>query len=420
MGAFGNVYLGFNSEKGKMCAMKEFYLQPDGVKPNQIAMLFRTEIALLSTLKHPNIVSYYGSEMVGGNVYVYSEYVAGGCIQKVLKEYGKLGESAIRIYTQQILLGLAYLHSKYITHGDIRGATILIDPNGGVKLSCFGIERKIAVQSRPSLLTDSSYWMAPEVIMNPNTCNRAMDIWSLGCTIIEMATSEPPLSQYKKGGAMFKVAYHKELPSIPDHLSDEGKDFVSRCLQWDPVHRATASELLEHPFVKNWSPLTKQTRVTTFQGYPTDTVPSMLGASNSNLHPSDIYTPRNIPPPVPPIGSPLPHSRSPQNLNTLQKSQPLKSTQSSSPGLNSAVWYSHLNRPLLPPEAFHDSPKHMPGTNITPYWDPEILRRAKHSRENKNLGSAAKEQVKEQLVMADRVLQQLVRAPMTSHHADRV
>ncbi|GER51021.1 serine/threonine protein kinase, partial [Striga asiatica] len=355
VGAFGNVYLGFNSEKGKMCAMKEFYLQPDGAMPNQSVMLFRTEIALLSTLKHPNIVSYYGSEMVGGNVYVYFEYVAGGCIQKVLKEYGKLGESAIRIYTQQILLGLAYLHSKSITHGDIRGATVLIDPNGGVKLSCFGIERKIAVQSRPSLLTDSSYWMAPEVIMNPNTCNRAMDIWSLGCTIIEMATSEPPLSQYKKGGAMFKVAYHKELPSIPNHLSDEGKDFVRRCLH-------------------------------------------------------------DISAPVSPIGSVLPHSTSPKNPNT-QNFLPLKS---SSPGVNSAVWYSHLNRPLLPPEAFRDSPKHMPGTNITPYWDPEILQRAKHSRENKKLGSAANEQVKEQLVMADRVLQQLFRAPMTSHHVDGV
>ncbi|KAL6545212.1 hypothetical protein OROHE_009877 [Orobanche hederae] len=100
-----------------MCAMKEYNLHSDSAKSKQISRLFGKEIALLSSLKHPNIVPYYGAEAVGDILYVYYEYISGGSIYMILQEYGKLGESAIRSYTQQILAGIAYLHSKSITHG---------------------------------------------------------------------------------------------------------------------------------------------------------------------------------------------------------------------------------------------------------------------------------------------------------------
>ncbi|XP_034674097.1 mitogen-activated protein kinase kinase kinase YODA-like isoform X2 [Vitis riparia] len=95
----------------------------------------------------------------------------------------------------------------------------------------------------------SPYWMAPEVIKNSNGCNLAVDLWSLGCTVLEMATTKPPWSQYEGVAAMFKIGNSKELPTIPDHLSEEGKDFVN------PLHRPTAARLLEHPFVRNAVPL---------------------------------------------------------------------------------------------------------------------------------------------------------------------
>lgn len=75
---------------------------------------------------------------------------------------------------------------------------------------------------------------------------------------------------------MFKIANHKELPTIPDHLSDEGKDFLRHCFQWNPLHRATAFQLLEHPFVRSSSPLGKQILVSSSSGHPvvTNTVKS--------------------------------------------------------------------------------------------------------------------------------------------------
>ncbi|KDO39019.1 hypothetical protein CISIN_1g033880mg [Citrus sinensis] len=97
--------------------------------------------------------------------------------------------------------------------------------------------------------------MAPEVIKNSSGCNLAVDIWSLGCTVLEMATTKPPWSQYEGVAAMFKIGNSKELPTIPDDLSDEGKDFIRLCLQRNPLNRPTAVKLLDHPFVKGAAPL---------------------------------------------------------------------------------------------------------------------------------------------------------------------
>ncbi|WVZ26363.1 hypothetical protein V8G54_004907 [Vigna mungo] len=250
-GTFGHVYLGFNRESGEMCAMKEVTLFSDDAKSRESAQQLGQEIAMLSRLRHPNIVQYYGSETIDDRLYVYLEYVSGGSIYKLVKEYGQLGEIAIRNYTRQILLGLAYLHAKNTVHRDIKGANILVDPNGRIKLADFGMAKHISGPSCPFSFKGSPYWMAPEVIKNSNGCNLAVDIWSLGCTVLEMATTKPPWSQYEGVAAMFKIGNSKELPTIPDHLSEDGKDFVRLCLQRNPQNRPSAAQLLEHSFVKN-------------------------------------------------------------------------------------------------------------------------------------------------------------------------
>ncbi|RDY00029.1 Mitogen-activated protein kinase kinase kinase YODA, partial [Mucuna pruriens] len=162
-GTFGHVYVGFNKESGEMCAMKEVTLFSDDAKSKESAKQlmqysfekltprFWQEIALLSRLRHQNIVQYYGSEtvkaaesslkQVGDKLYIYLEYVAGGSIYKLLQEYGQFGELAIRSFTQQILSGLAFLHAKNTVHRDIKGANILVDTNGRVKLADFGMAK---------------------------------------------------------------------------------------------------------------------------------------------------------------------------------------------------------------------------------------------------------------------------------------
>ncbi|KAG1369971.1 mitogen-activated protein kinase kinase kinase 3 [Cocos nucifera] len=212
-GTFGHVYLGFNSESGQMCAIKE--------------------------VKAEDTLS------------VYLEYVSGGSIHKLLQEYGPFREPVIRSYAGQILSGLAYLHGRNTVHRDIKGANILVDPNGEIKLADFGMAKHMSSYTSIRSFKGSPYWMAPEVIMNGKGYNLSVDIWSLGCTILEMATSKPPWSQYEGVAAIFKIGNSKDIPEIPEHLSSDAKSFLRRCLQRDPSARPTAAQLMDHPFVRD-------------------------------------------------------------------------------------------------------------------------------------------------------------------------
>ncbi|KAL2542080.1 Mitogen-activated protein kinase kinase kinase YODA [Abeliophyllum distichum] len=455
-GTFGHVYVGFNSETGEMCAMKEVTLFSDDAKSKESAKQLGQEIALLSRLRHPNIVQYYGSETVDDKLYIYLEYVSGGSIHKLLQEYGKLGELAIRSYTQQILSGLAFLHAKNTVHRDIKGANILVDPTGRVKLADFGMAKHITGQTCPLSFKGSPYWMAPEVIRNSKGCSLAVDIWSLGCTVLEMALSKPPWSQYEGVAAMFKIGNSKELPTIPENLSDEGKDFVRQCLQRNPLHRPTAALLLDHPFVKSAVPPENSKLGSTPPDPPvvTNAVKSAgIGhtrslqlldserlaihssrVSKSNFHSSDIYIPRNVSCPVSPIGSPLLHSRSPQYPNGRMSPSPISSpltTSGSSTPLtsgNGTVPFHLLNQSILSQDIFSNLPKAptSPRVNNSPYWDPDIFRTAQSgSNAFRELTSSDKdapgnqfgtiangEMYDRQSVLADRVSQQLLRDPV--------
>ncbi|KAG8381304.1 hypothetical protein BUALT_Bualt06G0108500 [Buddleja alternifolia] len=431
-GTFGHVYVGFNSETGEMCAMKEVTLFADDAKSKESAKQLGQEIVLLSRLKHPNIVQYYGTETVGDKLYIYLEYVSGGSIHKILQEYGKLGESAIRSYTQQILSGLAYLHAKNTVHRDIKGANILVDPNGRVKLADFG--------------------MAKHVIRNSNGCSLAVDIWSLGCTVLEMATSKPPWSQYEGVAAMFKIGNSKELPAIPNDLSNEGKEFIRLCLKRNPLHRPTAAKLLEHSFVKCASPpeiqissssssdhsaMTNAAKsvgighARSLQQSDTDRLAFHSSrVSKSNFHSSDIYVPRNVSCPVSPIGSPLLHPRSPQHLmsgmmSPSPMSSPRTTSGTSTPlsgGLGAIPFHNQF---ILLQDGFGNLPKRplSPCANSTSYWDPDILRGVGHGSHafrscdsdalGMQFGRAGKGELYDgQSILADRVAQQLVREPV--------
>ncbi|GFP82238.1 mitogen-activated protein kinase kinase kinase yoda [Phtheirospermum japonicum] len=432
-GTFGHVYVGFNSETGEMCAMKEVTLFADDAKSKESQKQLGQEIALLSRLKHPNIVQYYGSETVADKLYIYLEYVSGGSIHKILQDYGKLGESAIRSYTQQILSGLAYLHAKNTVHRDIKGANILVDPNGRVKLADFGMAKHITGQSCPLSFKGSPYWMAPEVIRNSNGSSLPVDIWSLGCTVLEMATAKPPWSQYEGIAAMFKIGNSKELPAIPDYLSDEGKEFVMLCLQRNPQNRPTAAQLLEHSFVKHAGPLEKKmlnpsssdnraetnnntvksvgvVHARSLQQLDTETLTTHSSRfSKSNIHSSDIYIPRNISCPVSPIGSPLLRPMSPQHLSGMMSPSPISSPHNmsgaSTPltgGIGSIPFHSQF---VSSQEGFGNLSNQPPSpraNNITSYWDPDILRGLQSGSHASRAG------------LVDRVSQQLVRDPVKS------
>ncbi|XP_031108349.1 mitogen-activated protein kinase kinase kinase 3-like [Ipomoea triloba] len=249
-GTFGHVYAGFNSENGRLCAIKEVRIISDHHTSKEYLKHLNQEIQILSQFSHPNIVQYYSSELREDKLCVYLEYVSGGSILKLLQDYGPFGEHVMRSYTSKILCGLVYLHDRNTAHRDIKGANILVNAKGDIKLADFGLAKHIPSSSLMLSLKGSPHWMAPEIVVNERGYGLAVDIWSLGCTVLEMATAKPPWSQYEGVAAMFKLATSKACPEIPTHLSEDAKSFIELCLQRDPSVRPTAAQLLHHPFVQ--------------------------------------------------------------------------------------------------------------------------------------------------------------------------
>jgi serine/threonine protein kinase len=117
---------------------------------------------------HENIVNYIGSEIIDDKFMIYLEYSSEGSLVTLYKQYGPLRESVIRSYTHQILKGLDYLHSNNIIHHDLKGANVLVDSGGYIRLSDFGcatvISNEIDDKQMISAIKGTIPWMAPEVI----------------------------------------------------------------------------------------------------------------------------------------------------------------------------------------------------------------------------------------------------------------
>ncbi|CZT46303.1 probable MAPKK kinase [Rhynchosporium secalis] len=262
-GSFGSVYLALHAVTGELLAVKQVEAPSPGAntasdsrKKTMIDALKR-EISLLRDLQHPNIVQYLGASSSAEHLNIFLEYVPGGSVQSMLNSYGALREPLIRNFVRQIVTGLAYLHGREIIHRDIKGANILVDNKGGIKISDFGISKKIEAsnilggagsnKNRPSL-QGSVFWMAPEVVKQTSYTRKA-DIWSLGCLVVEMMTGNHPFPDCSQLQAIFKIGGAKISPTIPDHASEEAQIFLKSAFEVDHTKRPSAEELLFSPFL---------------------------------------------------------------------------------------------------------------------------------------------------------------------------
>ncbi|KAK9056767.1 hypothetical protein SSX86_024130 [Deinandra increscens subsp. villosa] len=216
----------------------------------------RKEQHFLSILNNPYIVSYKGCDTTRENnnmVYnLFIDYMSGGSIIDTINARNglRLRDSEISRYTRQIVKGLEYIHSTGIVHCDIKSRNILINENNGpktAKIADFGCA-KWANEKAP--IRGTPVFMAPEVARGEEQ-GFAADIWAVGCTVIEMATGGSPWPEVDDPvSVLYKIGFSGEIPATPDELSDQAKDFVSKCLIRDPKRRWTAAELLKHPYIQ--------------------------------------------------------------------------------------------------------------------------------------------------------------------------
>ncbi|EGR31829.1 protein kinase domain protein [Ichthyophthirius multifiliis] len=247
-GSFGRVIEGFNRLNGEIMAVKQINIQNS--KNKTIKSIIK-EVNILSEMKHNNIVRYIDiqQDINQQHISILLEYVVGGSLNDMINKYGSINENLVQKYTKDILQGLEYLHYHGVVHRDIKGANILVDNNGICKVADFGGAKKIIQQDTILSLAGTANWMGPEVIKQQNF-GRYSDIWSLGCTVIEMLTGKPPF--YNLGNAfatMFKIAQDNESPPLPNNVSDICKDFLQKCLNPNPLKRWNVYQLLRHEFI---------------------------------------------------------------------------------------------------------------------------------------------------------------------------
>lgn len=307
-GAFGSVYSAVNLDSGSLMAVKEIKFQELAGSPSLYQQI-RDELRVMEMLRHPNVVEYYGIEVHRDKVYIFEEFCQGGSLAALL-ELGRIeDEHIIQVYTMQMLEGLAYLHSKGIVHRDIKPDNILLDHLGVIKFVDFGAAKILARNHRTmmrsrrpnegafggglgvsmsSSLTGTPMYMSPEVIKNDTSGRHgAMDIWSMGCVVLEFATGKKPWSHLdNEWTIMYHIGVATQHPPLPepDQLSELGINFIKECLTVDPTRRPSAFELMDHRWMLTFRK--------SLQNYDET---EMTKSSPPEMPPEDAYESTRIP-----------------------------------------------------------------------------------------------------------------------------
>eukprot|EP00466_Bigelowiella_natans_P005650 jgi/Bigna1/40852/e_gw1.46.45.1 len=259
-GAFAEVHLGLELGTGHLMAVKSVPLT--AVEKGTVRS-FLVELNLLKKLIHPNVVRYLDAKTDNKFLYIFLEYVSGGSITSLLRQFGPLTEDLAGVFTRQILSGLDYLHAKGIAHRDIKGANILTTHEGLVKIADFGVSQNLLAKTPAQAqykLTKKNFsktglhgtppFMAPEVVRQDKATTQA-DVWSLGCTVIEMVTGKPPWASFHRSvpTLLLKISETKGPPPEVDKLHGIAREFVISTCTVDPDARPTIRHLIYHPFV---------------------------------------------------------------------------------------------------------------------------------------------------------------------------
>ncbi|KAJ9519525.1 hypothetical protein QJQ45_000615 [Haematococcus lacustris] len=231
---------------GELLAVKEVVVA-EGDKGQEAVQQLEQEVTLLSRLQHPNIVRYVGTRREAASLLIFLEYVPGGSIASLLSRFGPLSEPVIRLFTRQLLSGLAYLHAQRTMHRDVKGANLLVEKTGCIKLADFGMAKTIAeAVSFTKSFKGSAFWMAtcPDAWATflPRDVTPLSRVVPRAQSAVRQSSQRSQAEQPAQSGravsaevqAIFKIASSSELPAVPAALSPQASEFILLCLQVMP------------------------------------------------------------------------------------------------------------------------------------------------------------------------------------------
>jgi hypothetical protein len=239
IGGMGVVYLGTYLKNGRKMAVK--VLAPEMSADGRLLRRFLREMAILSRLRHPHIVRYYGGGKDKTQHFYAMEYMDGGSVEQMLKKKGRFTWDETIAYSRQVVLALEYAHNHGIIHRDLKPANLFLGKDGLVKLGDFGIARDTQATALTAAgRTVGTYaYMAPEQISGKPPVSRKTDLYALGCVMFEMLTGKPPFNAPTAAEMLF-AHLEEEPPQVNSTVPDCPvwlDQLVGKLLEKDPEER---------------------------------------------------------------------------------------------------------------------------------------------------------------------------------------
>ncbi|XP_023007173.1 CBL-interacting serine/threonine-protein kinase 11 [Cucurbita maxima] len=247
-GAFAKVYHARDLRSGQSVAVK--VINKKKIYGTTLMSNIKREIAIMRRLRHPHIVKLHEVLATKSKIYFVMEFVKGGeLFAKVAK--GRFSEDLSRKFFQQLISAVGFCHARGIYHRDLKPENLLVDENGNLKVSDFGLSAltdQIRSDGLLHTLCGTPAYVAPEILSKKGYDGAKVDVWSCGVILFVLSAGYLPFNDPNLM-AMYKKIYKGEY-RCPKWMSPDLKRFLSRLLDTNPQTRITVDEILSDPWFK--------------------------------------------------------------------------------------------------------------------------------------------------------------------------
>jgi len=254
-GGFAVVRSAKNKETGEIVACK--YIDKNNVKPEELKCLTR-EIDIMRKINHPNVLRLYEVYEDEKYVIMVMELVDGGELFYKIVDRGSYNESDAAHIVKQLLEGVQYLHSQGVAHRDLKPENLLCSGDGDnmvIKIADFGLSKVFNAGDQLKTSCGTPDYAAPEVLKMEGEYGNEVDLWAVGVITYVLLCGYPPFYSEVQADLFDQII--KGEYTFPDEewstISSEAKDFIRKLLVVNPSERMTASQSLEHEWIKNES-----------------------------------------------------------------------------------------------------------------------------------------------------------------------
>mmetsp|Transcript_13186 Transcript_13186/g.11268 ORF Transcript_13186/g.11268 Transcript_13186/m.11268 type:complete len:324 (+) Transcript_13186:505-1476(+) len=249
-GSFGEVYLVEKVDNKKLYAMK--VLRKNNIRSDKILRYTLNERTIMGMFDHPFIMKLHSAFQTDENLYLVMDYISGGDLGGIIAKKVRLNENIARIYAAEVILAIEALHEKNIVYRDLKPENLLVDKDGHLVLTDFGLAKKLKRDELTDSFCGSVAYLAPEVVRRSGH-NHMVDWYTVGVLIYEMLVGLPPYFSKNRDEFLYNIA--NERYKLPKNISEDGQSLLKGLLKKSPKKRLGAEkgaeEIKSHPWFKN-------------------------------------------------------------------------------------------------------------------------------------------------------------------------